>query len=96
MTSLLCEYCCSVDHRLACRATILPLLKEYRKKELQELCGNGQGERKATERMYDYDVYNDLSDPDKNPALIQPILGGSAHYPFPTPIAIESSSNANQ
>ncbi|KAJ1278352.1 hypothetical protein BS78_04G073100 [Paspalum vaginatum] len=58
-------------------------LEELRKKELQTLRGDGRGERKAFERVYDYDVYNDLGDPDKDPAHLRPVLGGNARYPYP-------------
>ncbi|CAL4889422.1 unnamed protein product [Urochloa decumbens] len=55
-------------------------LEELRKKELETLRGDGHGERKTFERIYDYDVYNDLADPEKSP---RPVLGGSAKYPYP-------------
>ncbi|CAD6247705.1 unnamed protein product [Miscanthus lutarioriparius] len=58
-------------------------LEDLRKKDLQELRGDGSGERKAFERVYDYDVYNDLGDPDKNPDHQRPILGGSKRFPYP-------------
>ncbi|KAL6628990.1 hypothetical protein ACP70R_028755 [Stipagrostis hirtigluma subsp. patula] len=58
-------------------------LEGLRKKDLAALRGDGHGERKAFERVYDYDVYNDLGDPDKNPAHRRPVLGGSATYPYP-------------
>lgn len=58
-------------------------LKELRQKELQTLRGDGRGERKRFERVYDYDVYNDLGDPDKNPAHQRPVLGGNEKYPYP-------------
>jgi len=58
-------------------------LEDLRKKDLQALRGDGHGERKASERVYDYDVYNDLGDPDKNPAHQRPVLGGSKRYPYP-------------
>nr|CAB3445959.1 unnamed protein product [Digitaria exilis] len=58
-------------------------LEELRKKELETLRGNGHGERKSFERIYDYDVYNDLGDPDRNPAHHRPVLGGSAELPYP-------------
>ncbi|TVU32922.1 hypothetical protein EJB05_24687 [Eragrostis curvula] len=58
-------------------------LEALRKKDLETLRGDGAGERKNFERVYDYDVYNDLGDPDKNPAHQRPVLGGSAQYPYP-------------
>ncbi|CAI9770556.1 unnamed protein product [Fraxinus pennsylvanica] len=57
-------------------------LKSYREKELEILRGNGTGERKAFERIYDYDVYNDLGGPDNGDELARPVLGGAEH-PFP-------------
>ncbi|KAJ1420344.1 PLAT/LH2 domain [Sesbania bispinosa] len=47
------------------------------------LRGNGTGERKEWERIYDYDVYNDLGDPDKSEVYARPVLGGSTTYPYP-------------
>ncbi|CBI26229.3 unnamed protein product, partial [Vitis vinifera] len=58
-------------------------LRQYREEELVKLRGNGQGERKTWERIYDYDVYNDLGNPDKGPSHARPILGGSEDYPYP-------------
>ncbi len=58
-------------------------LKELREKELQELRGDGTGERKESDRIYDYATYNDLGKPDEDPKLARPRLGGSAEFPFP-------------
>ncbi|KAL5708019.1 linoleate 13S-lipoxygenase [Ranunculus cassubicifolius] len=57
-------------------------LRELREKELETLRGNGEGERKSSDRIYDYDVYNDLGDPDKNKKTGRPVLGGPNH-PYP-------------
>ncbi|XP_027190278.1 linoleate 13S-lipoxygenase 2-1, chloroplastic-like [Cicer arietinum] len=58
-------------------------LQRLRKEELVLLRGNGEGERKSSDRIYDYDVYNDLGDPDTNLDLKRPILGGTKSYPYP-------------
>ncbi|KAG9447095.1 hypothetical protein H6P81_013223 [Aristolochia fimbriata] len=58
-------------------------LRELRKEELRSLRGNGRGERKEWERIYDYDYYNDLASPDKGPEHSRPVLGGSRQYPYP-------------
>jgi linoleate 9S-lipoxygenase len=55
----------------------------YRQEELKSLRGDGTGLRKEWERVYDYDVYNDLGNPDKDAKLARPILGGSNTYPYP-------------
>ncbi|KAK7262557.1 hypothetical protein RJT34_30131 [Clitoria ternatea] len=57
-------------------------VKRLREEELQHLRGNGQDERQSHERIYDYDVYNDLGDPDQDCQLQRPVLGGSQH-PYP-------------
>jgi lipoxygenase len=57
-------------------------LKRLRQRELQNQRGNGKGERKRTDRIYDYDTYNDLGNPDSNMELKRPVLGGSEH-PYP-------------
>jgi lipoxygenase len=58
-------------------------LLELRNEELDNLRGNGTGERKEGDRVYDYDYYNDLGDPDKGSEHFRPILGGSRLYPYP-------------
>lgn len=57
-------------------------LRELRKEELKELRGNGEGVRKRNERVYDYEVYNDLGNPDKGKEHVRPILG-TKDYPSP-------------
>ncbi|KAF9593481.1 hypothetical protein IFM89_023530 [Coptis chinensis] len=57
-------------------------LKELREKELSDLRGDGQGERKHSDRIYDYAIYNDLGNPDKGIDLARPKLGGEV-IPFP-------------
>ncbi|GLJ05589.1 hypothetical protein SUGI_0020800 [Cryptomeria japonica] len=58
-------------------------LLSLRKRELASLRGNGTGERKFLERVYDYDFYNDLGNPDKNSDLRREVLGGSQDLPYP-------------
>ncbi|CAL1391171.1 unnamed protein product [Linum trigynum] len=58
-------------------------LKKLRNDELVAVRGNGSGERKKGDRIYDYDVYNDLGDPDKSPDLKREVLGGSKERPYP-------------
>ncbi|KAK4268158.1 hypothetical protein QN277_024847 [Acacia crassicarpa] len=51
-----------------------------RMEEIERMRGNGEsGERKEWERIYEYEVYNDLGDP-QNP---RPALGRSRWYPYP-------------
>ncbi|XP_050221909.1 linoleate 13S-lipoxygenase 2-1, chloroplastic-like [Mercurialis annua] len=57
-------------------------LRRFREEELAHLRGNGQGERQKGDQIYDYDVYNDLGNPDSNPDLKRPVLGGK-HNPYP-------------
>ncbi|XP_058745335.1 seed linoleate 9S-lipoxygenase-3-like [Vicia villosa] len=55
----------------------------YRQLELKTLRGNGTGERQEWDRIYDYDVYNDLGEPDKGQSYARPILGRSSDHPYP-------------
>jgi lipoxygenase len=57
-------------------------LRRLREEELKILRGNGQGERKTFERVYDYDVYNDLGHPDSSADLKRLVLDGKQH-PYP-------------
>ncbi|KAJ6961335.1 hypothetical protein NC652_000294 [Populus alba x Populus x berolinensis] len=57
-------------------------LAKLRKEELETLQGNDNGERKKGERIYDYDVYNDLGNPDSDPETARPVIGGEEH-PYP-------------
>nr|XP_010917138.1 putative lipoxygenase 5 [Elaeis guineensis] len=59
-----------------------PGLKELRERELEELRGDGMGERKLTDRIYDFDTYNDLGNPDKGFEYARPITGGDK-MPYP-------------
>lgn len=58
-------------------------LKSLREKELESIRGTGEGERKSFERIYDYDTYNDLGNPDSDVKLKRPVLGGSKELPYP-------------
>lgn len=58
-------------------------LTHFRKEELLNLRGDGTGERKVYDRIYDYDVYNDLGNPDYGDKFVRPVLGGSSTYPYP-------------
>uniref|UniRef100_A0A0E0IE98 Lipoxygenase n=1 Tax=Oryza nivara TaxID=4536 RepID=A0A0E0IE98_ORYNI len=58
-------------------------LRSYREEDLKQKRGNGAGQREADDRVYDYDVYNDLGNPDSNGDLARPVLGGSKQFPYP-------------
>ncbi|KAI8027473.1 putative linoleate 9S-lipoxygenase 5 [Camellia lanceoleosa] len=62
--------------------TPAPLL-HYREEELLTLRGNGTGKLEEWDRIYDYDLYNDLSEPETDLKYGRPILGGSSKYPYP-------------
>ncbi|KAL2613082.1 hypothetical protein R1flu_024774 [Riccia fluitans] len=51
-------------------------LRAFRDRELMALRGNGEGTRVAYDRVYDYDIYNDLGVP-------RPPLGDSKDFPYP-------------
>eukprot|EP00257_Ricinus_communis_P005152 XP_002519072.3 linoleate 13S-lipoxygenase 3-1, chloroplastic [Ricinus communis] len=57
-------------------------LKELREMDLKQLRGNGRGIRKLCDRIYDYDTYKDLGNPDKGMEYNRPILGGEM-LPYP-------------
>ncbi|GAB2220415.1 hypothetical protein Droror1_Dr00008065 [Drosera rotundifolia] len=59
-----------------------PGIKDLRHEDLLSLRGNGKGERKMHERIYDYAPYNDLGNPDKDPELDRPVLAGEKR-PYP-------------
>jgi hypothetical protein len=58
-------------------------LKKLREQDMVELRGNGTGERKVSDRIYDYAVYNDIGNPDSSTELLRPVLGGSKELPYP-------------
>ncbi|KAL5579580.1 hypothetical protein UlMin_012022 [Ulmus minor] len=57
-------------------------LKALREKELSNLRGDGNGVRKLSDRVYDFDVYNDLGNPDRGIDFARPKLGGQ-EIPYP-------------
>ncbi|VFQ98599.1 unnamed protein product [Cuscuta campestris] len=59
-----------------------PGLKALREKELRDLRGDGTRARRLSDRIYDFDVYNDLGNPDKGIDFARPVLGGK-DTPYP-------------
>ncbi|KAG8365931.1 hypothetical protein BUALT_Bualt17G0023300 [Buddleja alternifolia] len=57
-------------------------IKDLRREDLLCLLGNRKEERKMHEIVYDYDIYNDLGNPDKGEDLIRPVLG-TKERPYP-------------
>uniref|UniRef100_A0A2P2JFD6 Uncharacterized protein MANES_04G145800 n=1 Tax=Rhizophora mucronata TaxID=61149 RepID=A0A2P2JFD6_RHIMU len=57
-------------------------LRALRAKELKNLRGDGEGVRKLSDRIYDFDIYNDLGNPDRGIDFARPNLGGEK-IPFP-------------
>ena len=57
-------------------------LRALRERELKDLRGDGTGVRKLSDRVYDYDIYNDLGNPDKGIDYARPALGGEK-IPYP-------------
>ncbi|KAC9456368.1 hypothetical protein E3N88_45803 [Mikania micrantha] len=59
-------------------------LKSLRENELSNLRGDEAADkpREKKDRIYDYDVYNDLGDPDSDPDLARPVLGNK-EFPHP-------------
>ncbi|KAH9326921.1 hypothetical protein KI387_007099, partial [Taxus chinensis] len=58
-------------------------LKKLRELDMELLRGDGTGERKVSDLIYDYDIYNDIAEPEKSPELQREVLGGSQDFPYP-------------
>lgn len=59
-----------------------PGIKDLRLEDLRSIRGNGKGERKMHDRIFDYAPYNDLGNPDKGEDLARPVLGDEER-PYP-------------
>lgn len=51
-------------------------MKYLRDRELKNKRGDGKGQRLLVDRIYDYDTYNDLGNPDKGVEFTRSTLGG--------------------
>lgn len=58
-------------------------LQELRAQELINMRGPGTGLRKEADRIYDYDVYNDLGDSDQHESFKRVVLGDNENFPYP-------------
>ncbi|XP_057841009.2 linoleate 9S-lipoxygenase [Cryptomeria japonica] len=58
-------------------------LRKFREMDLISLRGNGTGERKVYDLIYDYDVYNDIQGSETDPDVRREVLGGSQDFPYP-------------
>ncbi|KAH6810607.1 hypothetical protein C2S51_024369 [Perilla frutescens var. frutescens] len=66
---------------------------ELRKDELERLRGDGRGERRQWDQIYDYAYYNDLGIPERSPEYRRPVLGGSPSFPYPRRLRTGRPSN---
>ncbi|KAI3418270.1 Lipoxygenase [Psidium guajava] len=66
---------------------------ELRREELHSLRGDGTGERKEWERIYEYDYYGDLGNADQGHAYARPFLGGTQAHPYPRRIRTGRACN---
>ncbi|KAJ9555702.1 hypothetical protein OSB04_010316 [Centaurea solstitialis] len=58
-------------------------LRSLREKDLESLRGNGKGQRKSFETIYDYDMYNDLDDLDSTGSVLARLVLGGSDHPYP-------------
>ncbi|WCJ27039.1 lipoxygenase 3 [Euphorbia peplus] len=57
-------------------------LKQVREIELNQIRGSGKGTRRFSDRVFGYDMYNDLGNPDTNIEYARPVLRGP-NLPYP-------------
>eukprot|EP00803_Ostreobium_quekettii_P004097 evm.model.scf_112.8 EVM.evm.TU.scf_112.8 scf_112:61810-67074(-) len=80
-----------------------PGLRAWRERELEALKEPDYKERKAPDRIYHYDVYNDLgksyksaeSTVEEKPKFRRPVLGGSEEFPYPRRLRTGRPLNAD-